>query len=129
MFKRKIVEKEVEKIVYVTRDLTEEELVDKTLELLNNIYKTSVDKKEELEIFEKLADVEGYKEYLMQTMSDDTKRYFSYTTDRERDINRGCFMRTLYFYNLLKKHDLKKPTKTSSSSRKINTISRYDKSQ
>ena len=71
----------------------------------------NIDQKVELKIFTAVRSIEGYTEYLRTTLERDMKRYFSASTDRERDQIKGAFSRTAYLYGKLVKTSEVKETK------------------
>lgn len=56
---------------------------------------SSIDKKTEDAIFVKVSEVDGFNEYLRQTITKDIKRYFSALPAQQQEV-RGALMRTAY---------------------------------
>jgi len=96
---------------------TEEELL---IELSKRMYGTDtfIDKKVEKEMFEKASGVDGLMDYLHTTLEADIHRYFSATTEKERDMIRGAYSRTAFFKSMLvNKADKKTMAKKLTSKR------------
>lgn len=100
-----------ETIVYIDREMSENELLEKAVAVLGNVWDTSVDKASEKKLFEALSSIEDMAPYLRDTLAQDVKRYFSATTDKERDMIRGAMARTMYWRGLLRTRG-EKPKKT-----------------
>lgn len=94
-------------------------MVKKQDDLIDNLFEVSVDKKAEKDLFELLSDVEGFRDYLRATISDDVKRYYGATTPLEQAVIRGAVDRTRYFLKMIRERAV--PVKTS----KIPGVKRY----
>jgi hypothetical protein len=93
----------------------------KEIDLIEDLFGTSVDKKKERELFESLAHVEGLRDYLRATIADDVKRYYAASTPLEQALIRGASDRTRYFLKLLRERQA--PVKAGS--KKIPGVKRY----
>lgn len=83
-------------------DLTDEEIS----YLLNKAYREievpkDFDKEEEKRLFQSLSNVEGFHEYLEQTLGLDKNRYFQANTAVSQLEIRGSYRRTQYFKSML----------------------------
>lgn len=83
------------------RDLPKVEYRNFDLETLGDIDSVEIAKEGVKEIYQSLAGVEGYLDYLKDTMNADIKRYFNAQTDGERQLIRGAFARTSFIRALI----------------------------
>lgn len=77
-------------------DYTEVELATELARITGDFDSIDISTDTSKTLFQDLARVEGFSEYLKETMSNDIKRYFSAQTDHERNVIRGGFSRTSY---------------------------------
>jgi len=77
----------------------------------------------ETELFSRLAKVEGFNDYLRDTMNRDIRRNFNASSPIEQFTTKGGYARTVYFKSLLKQkpaqevEKIKKPAKLGKTSR------------
>lgn len=67
---------------------------------------TVIDKDQEALIFKDVANIDGFMEYLRDTMSLDIKRYFS-SPEEQHKLIMGSYYRTKYLYDLCVKNAMK----------------------
>lgn len=89
---------------------SEEELESMLLKRYGIITDYEINKKEEEKLFEALKEVEGFMDYLKNTIAKDITRYFT-AQKEQHDVIKGAFARTLYFKNLLVGKKKEKKTK------------------
>lgn len=82
-------------------ELTEWDLLNALVNLLP-LETEKIDKDEEQKLFIRLADVDGFTEYLRDTMCADRDRHFTASTPAEQLSIRGAFYRTAYFLGLIR---------------------------
>ena len=92
--------KEIKELGYIHKD----ELTDDFLfgELAKMVGVIDLSKEEENNFFEQLSRVEDVRRFLQGTASKDVQRYFGATDDKQRDLVRGAFTRTVYMLSKLK---------------------------
>jgi hypothetical protein len=61
-----------------------------------------IPKEESEKLFNAVADIDGAFEYFRSTLESDMKRYFNATSDEDRNMIRGAYNRTMYFYKIMK---------------------------
>ena len=87
--------------VTVDIDFTESELAFNLAEKLGDLTSVEITKEGIDQLYTELSGVDGLLDYLADTMRADINRYFSATTDKDRDIIRGAFSRTSYIRAIL----------------------------
>lgn len=63
---------------------------------------SSLEKEQEEKLFESLKHIEGLQAYLQDTANRDIRRYFGASDDKERNLTRGAFARTVYFLSRIR---------------------------
>lgn len=84
-----------------TKKIKEEDILNLSAEFYKPKAGIKVDRDSEKKLFEKLAEVEGFADYLREMLSNDIIRYFKATTPMEQLMARGAYSRTLYLKSLL----------------------------
>ena len=86
--------------------LNEEQILRLAADTLVDLYGNMPEKKEEVELFSRLNQVEGFTDYLRATLANDVKRFFKASSPAEQLQIRGAYARTLYLKGrLLKKQE------------------------
>jgi len=75
---------------------TIDEILAELIDALDNPVRETIDKKLEEAVFDDLRKIDSFQEYLQVTLGLDMKRYFSASTDAEREQIKGAFGRTAY---------------------------------
>ena len=78
---------------------TEADLELLLLESYGDIFDDEVERAEEEVILKQVGDVEGFVQYMRKMANNDMRRYFAAVTDKDRDVIRGAFARTVYLKN------------------------------
>lgn len=102
--------------------LTEEELIELSITIFSYGEDTP-DKEMEAEMFEDLSGVENFMEYLRQTMFNDVNRYFSASSEANRNQVKGAYSRSMYLRSRVMKANEKK--KEGDSKPRSLAMSRY----
>ena len=82
-----------------TGPYTEGDLEVLLLESYDDIIDDGIEKAEEEVILKQVGDVEGFVQYMRKMANNDMRRYFAAVTDKDRDVIRGAFARTVYLKN------------------------------
>lgn len=88
-----------------TREYTEAEFYLKFAEILGDVESKDIVPEAVTQIFNDVSMVDGFSEYLKDTLKNDLHRSFAAQNDRERDIIRGGFSRTAYILGKLLDRD------------------------
>lgn len=91
--------------------LTEEDIVSLFTEKFEHINRS---KQEDELLFEDLRKIEGFSEYLTNTLASDKDRYFSAGSPMEQLMVKGAYNRTLYLRSKLRDRKLDKEVKLDS---------------
>lgn len=83
------------------KDIPTPELEIELLSRYGDIFEYTIDKQEEKIIMKELKKINGLLNYLKATQAKDVTRYFSAQDEKQRDLIRGAFHRTLYLYRLI----------------------------
>jgi len=98
------------KLGYIKRtDITEDIVAEFYGSLIGNPAEYDMGSQESELFFQQLAGLEGIDEYLKDMAAKDMVRYFGASNDKERDMVRGAFARTVYIEN--KVRAIRKPSK------------------
>lgn len=71
-------------------------LINRLIELWGGIETIEAESVGSDPLFKDLGRVDGFQEYLKDTLINDMKRYFVSQTDKDRDMIKGAFNRTIY---------------------------------
>lgn len=101
------------------QDLSLEEVSSLAARTLGPVFSNErISKQDEFEMFNKMAEIPGIKEYMRDTMSRDLKRFFSAIDPKQQDQVRGAFSRALYWLGLM---DRKHPNEKGEPLPKLNS--------
>ena len=84
-------------------EVTEEFLGLKYGEIIGDTSDYGIETKEEKDFFIDFSRIESASEFLKATAAKDMQRYFAATDEKQRDMARGAFARTVYFRAQLSK--------------------------
>lgn len=95
--------------------MIEEREIDEILKALVGVMdatpENNITKELEASTFGSLQGNDSITQYLRETMSSDIKRYFSVSSDKERDQIKGAFSRTSYLLGKIVTHNTKEKKK------------------
>lgn len=74
----------------------------KELDLNGNPFDISINSDVYKDVLSSVEEIDGFKDYLKETMATDMKRYFSAAKENQ-DTIKGAFLRTQYLLNVLNK--------------------------
>ena len=100
---------------YYKHPITESELSLAYAQEIGNVSEYKITAADSKRMFEDLAAVEGFLDYLRATSAQDIQRYFAAEDDKQRDIIRGAISRTLYFKGMISKREESKDTNLNSA--------------
>lgn len=104
--------------------LTELEMAELTVKSFD-LYTIDENKEEERDLFKRLGEVEGFTQYLRDTMNRDIRRYFNASSPMEQLSARGAFNRTNYLKGLLNRKEAEKKITKKLKVSKIPNVSRH----
>ncbi len=82
---------------------TIDQILIELVDVMENPFGSSIDKKFENEVFKTLQGSEGFTEYLRETLGQDMKRYFAASTESARDQIKGHFSFAVYLLGSIAK--------------------------
>ena len=88
-----------------------EEILAELIDVLEDPQESNISKELEASTFGSLQGNDSITQYLRETMSSDIKRYFSVSSDKERDQIKGAFSRTSYLLGKIVTHNTKEKKK------------------
>lgn len=99
--KLKFWEKEI-KVNKSLKDFSTEDIENEYLSRFGNVFDYEVTPKDEALLFDSLKTNRDFFEYLKAMQAKDVIRYFNSPDETNRSLVRGAFLRTLYFYKLMR---------------------------